>query len=213
MADQNGRRAAKIKGINKNHFIHHFLSTILLQELANYDCRGPLGLTVKFDYILSGHKKRQIVNWPQDVVKGHKNQYKLNRCYIVIYILKSSKIKYRLLIYTLYCKKNDIDKIYHKYMGSKIAKINKNENFAVYNCHMYTQIVWNLRLVTNIIHYKAKNIRKENLDLYRFTHEYEHIRKILSFSFKKIPMWPNSTDVHPSCLPANVYLCRPCIVL
>ena len=55
MADQNGHRTAKIKGINKNHSIHNFLSTILLQELAKieYDCPGPLGLTVKFDYILS----------------------------------------------------------------------------------------------------------------------------------------------------------------
>ena len=55
-------------------------------------------------------------------------------------------------------QKNDINKIYHKYVGSKVTKINRNENFAVYNCHMYTQIVWNLRLVTNIIDYKAKNI-------------------------------------------------------
>ena len=79
-------------------------------------------------------------------------------------------------------------------MGSKVIKINKNENFAVYNCH--TQIVRNLRLVANIIHYKAKNIIKEdmlffccknrNLDSYRFTLEYVHIRKIRGFSFKTI---------------------------
>ena len=58
MVDQNSRQTAKIKGIYKNHSIHHFLSTILLQELAKAenDCRGPLGLTIKFDYILSGHK-------------------------------------------------------------------------------------------------------------------------------------------------------------
>ena len=31
---QDGGSTAKIKGINKNHSIHHFLSTILLQELA-----------------------------------------------------------------------------------------------------------------------------------------------------------------------------------
>ena len=58
MVDRNGRQTAKIKGINKNHSIHHFLSTILLQELAKVekDCRGRLGLTRKFNYILSGHK-------------------------------------------------------------------------------------------------------------------------------------------------------------
>ena len=138
-----------------------------------------------------------MVSWPQDVVKGHKNQYKINRSYIVIFILKSSEIKYRLpwlLIYILYCKKwykQNIPQIY----GAKITKINKNENFAVYNCHMYTQIVWNFRLVTDIIPYKAKNIKKEdmqffcwnlerNLDSY-FTLEYEHIRKIRGFSLKK----------------------------
>ena len=41
-----------------------------------------------------------------------------------------------------------------------ITTSNKKYNFAVYNCHMYTQIVLNLRLITHnyIIHYIAKNI-------------------------------------------------------
>ena len=33
MADQNGRRTAKTKGIHKNYSIHHFLSTTLLQHV------------------------------------------------------------------------------------------------------------------------------------------------------------------------------------
>ena len=31
MADQNGRQTANIEGNNKNHSLHHFLSTILLR--------------------------------------------------------------------------------------------------------------------------------------------------------------------------------------
>ena len=64
-------------------------------------------------------------------------------------------------------------------------------------------------MVTNIIHYTDKDIIKEdmlffccknrNLDLYRFSLEYEHIRKIRRFSFKKITDVTkfNSADVHP----------------
>ena len=33
MADHNVRQTVNIKGINQNHSIHHFFSTILLQEL------------------------------------------------------------------------------------------------------------------------------------------------------------------------------------
>ena len=37
LVNQNGRRTAQIKGINKNHSIHHFLPTILLQGLAKVE--------------------------------------------------------------------------------------------------------------------------------------------------------------------------------
>ena len=62
MSVQNGQQTANIEGNNKKHSLHHFLSTILLQKLAQVesDCRSPLGLTLKFDYILPGHTKRQI---------------------------------------------------------------------------------------------------------------------------------------------------------
>ena len=51
MADQTGRQTANLKGINKNHSIHYFLSTVLLQELAQveYDCQCLLELTLKCD--------------------------------------------------------------------------------------------------------------------------------------------------------------------
>ena len=57
---------------------------------------------------------------------------------------------------------NDINKIYHKYVGSKVTKINNNLKFAVYNCHLKKEI------------------------LTRFTLEYEHIRKIRGFTCEKI---------------------------
>ena len=37
MADQNGRQTANIEGNNKDHFLHHFVSNILLQELAQVE--------------------------------------------------------------------------------------------------------------------------------------------------------------------------------
>ena len=37
MADQNGRQTANIKGNNKDHSLHHFLSNTLLQELAQVE--------------------------------------------------------------------------------------------------------------------------------------------------------------------------------
>ena len=37
MADQNGRQTANTEENNKNHSLHHFLSNILLQELAQIE--------------------------------------------------------------------------------------------------------------------------------------------------------------------------------
>ena len=37
MAEQNVRQTANIEGNNKNHSLHHFLSNILLQELAQVE--------------------------------------------------------------------------------------------------------------------------------------------------------------------------------
>ena len=37
MTDQNGRQTANTEGNNKNHYLHDFLSIILLQELAQVE--------------------------------------------------------------------------------------------------------------------------------------------------------------------------------
>ena len=67
--------AADIKRSNANHSKHHFLSTFLLQELAQIesDCRR-LGLILKFDYVLPEHNKSQIdLNMWSKVTKINQN--------------------------------------------------------------------------------------------------------------------------------------------
>ena len=61
MADQNGRQTANIEGNNKNHFLHHFVSNILLQESIRLD----------FKIWLYTAWTQETADWPQYVVKGH----------------------------------------------------------------------------------------------------------------------------------------------
>ena len=47
-------RATNIKGIIKNHSIYHLLPVISMEQATDeYDCCGPSGLTLTFDYIMS----------------------------------------------------------------------------------------------------------------------------------------------------------------
>ena len=77
MADQNNRQTSNIKRNNTNHSIHHFLSTILRQKLAQVEenCRSALGLTLKVDFLPPGYNKRQIeLNMCSKTQKNNQNQ-------------------------------------------------------------------------------------------------------------------------------------------